>query len=350
MNIPIDYQPPHPRLSGTDLEGRDEKTYLAHPDLLAAANAALAVQQPLLLTGEPGCGKTDFAYAAASGLRDDPHAGPDTGKLLECYVRSDSLARDLLYHYDALSRFDAARHGGEIGRRRAQDARSFVDLRPLGRALMSPYLRVVLIDEIDKAPRDLPNDLLRELDQGHFDIPEIADDRDARAEARAGTVTGTGVAARKDPVDGKDWTTYRRHMVRPNRDQKPLVIITSNVERQLPDPFLRRCVFFHIPFPDEAQLRSILIEHVPDASELFVDRVLHIFMMLRDGPSLTKKPATSELLGWARALRTVYEPGAVQEALDRFVRAPDRKPWLDLPALGCLIKLREDLDRLEPGF
>ena len=340
MNVPIDYQSPHPRISGTDLVGRDQKPYLAHPDLLAAANAALAVQQPLLLTGEPGCGKTDFAYAAAHGLREDPQSGPDTGKLLECYVRSDSLARDLLYHYDALSRFDVAKHGGEGGARRAQDARPFVRLRPLGRALMSPHLRVVLIDEIDKAPRDLPNDLLRELDQGHFDIPEIGDSG------------GDGVTTPVDPVSSADeeWKTYRRRMKRPNRKVKPLVIITSNVERQLPDPFLRRCVFFHIPFPDEPQLRSILTHHVPGASELFVDRVLQVFMALRHGPELTKKPATSELLGWAQALRTVYTEGAVQGALGRFIRAPDRKPWPDVPALGCLIKLREDLDRLQPGL
>lgn len=339
----LSYRPPQPRLAGHGLVGRDGHAYFTHPDLLAAANAALAVQMPLLLTGEAGCGKTDFAFAAAQGLAQDAAADPQTGELLECYVRSDSRARDLLYHYDAIRRFGDAQHGGEAGRQRAEDPRPYLRLQPLGRALMAPRLRVVLIDEIDKAPRDLPNDLLRELDQGHFEIPEIP--------------ASGPYAAASGEVDADDPTTYRNQMRRPKAAPKPLVIITSNIERQLPDPFLRRCVFFHIPFPDEEQLADILRARFGDASQRFLDRVIDVFEAMRAVPSLTKKPATSELISWVAALRTLYEPAAVLKALDRFAgdgRARDHRwselPWKSLPAMGCLVKLGEDLARLHGGL
>lgn len=341
MSETLSYRPPQPRIPGDGLVGREGWPYLPHPDLLAAANAALALQMPLLLTGEAGCGKTDFAYAAASGLEGDRAADAAIREPLESYVRSDTRARDLLYHYDAIRRFGDAQHGGEEGRRRAEDPRPYLKLQPLGRGLMSPKLRVVLIDEIDKAPRDLPNDLLRELDQGHFEIPEIP--------------TDLGDAGM--PVNLDEPMTFRHQMKRPNPEQKPLVIITSNVERQLPDPFLRRCVFFHIPFPKEQQLRDIVGSRFQDAEGLFLDRVLDIFHALRAVPSLTKKPATSELINWTEALGALYDPAAVQRVLDRFAGGalPEAKAtqagwadleWGSLPAFGCLIKLREDLDRL----
>lgn len=344
MNESLPYRPPQPRLDSAGLVGRDGYAYFPHPDLLAAANAALAIQLPLLLTGEAGCGKTDFAYAAARGLGDDPQAGPDTGELLECYVRSDSRARDLLYHYDAIRRFGDAQHGGEGGRRRAEDPRPYLRLQPLGRALMSRHLRVVLIDEIDKAPRDLPNDLLRELDQGHFEIPEIP--------AEAEPPTGVEVVVEVD-----DPATFRNQMRRPRPEQKPLVIITSNVERQLPDPFLRRCVFFHIPFPATAEIKAILRARFDDASEPFIDRVIDVFEALRAVPALTKKPATSELINWAQTLRTLHQPAAVLHAFDAFAggalpaaRARQQRwselDWRAVPAIGCLVKLREDMSRL----
>lgn len=231
------YRPPeYPRIRAERLRGREGHVYRADAGLLAAANAALALEMPLLLTGEAGCGKTDCAYAVASALVEDREVTPGESDLLECYVRSDSRAQDLLYQYDALGRFGDASHGGPAGARRAEEVRNYIELRPLGRALMSAGLRVVLIDEIDKAPRDLPNDLLRELDQGHFEIPEIpaADDQSGE--------TAT-------PIDPDRPLTFRNQMRRPEGARKPMVIITSNVERQLPDPFLRRCVFFHIPFP-----------------------------------------------------------------------------------------------------
>ncbi len=231
-------KPEYPRILADRLRGRERHVYQADPGLLAAANAALALGMPLLLTGEAGCGKTDFAYAVAHALSTDPEVETSKSKLLECYVRSDSRAQDLLYHYDALSRFGDAHHGGEAGKQRAEEVRNYIELRDLGRALMSSSLRVVLIDEIDKAPRDLPNDLLRELDQGHFEIPEIpAADFPADASAKSGD--------RGQPIDSDRPLTYRNQMRRPEGAHKPMVIITSNVERQLPDPFLRRCVFFH---------------------------------------------------------------------------------------------------------
>ncbi len=328
----IRYRSGYPRLTEAGLRGRDGKHYQAHPDLLAAANVALELRMPLLLTGEPGCGKTDFAFAAASGL--------GWGPPLESHVRSDTRARDLLYHYDSLRRFGDAHHGGEAGAKRAEDPRRYIALRPFGRALLSPVPRVVLIDEIDKAPRDLPNDLLRELDHGRFEIPEIPDD----------IVAEPGHA----PVDIDDLTTYRRTMVPPTHpDRRPLTLITSNVERQLPDPFLRRCVFFHIPFPDDDQLRAILTSRFTGEDGvpgLMIDRALTVFSALRKTASLTKQPSTSELIRWVEALHRLHEPGFVLGVLDRIVGETSNRRWRALPALSCLIKLREDLGRLGGGL
>jgi len=343
----LEYREPHPLISATQesgepVTGRDGKAYLPSADLLAAANAALELQMPLLLTGEAGCGKTDFAFAAAQGLGRHPNAGSETTTPLECYVRSDTRARDLLYHYDAIRRFGDAQHGGETGRRRAEDPRAYIRLQPLGRALMSPYLRVVLIDEIDKAPRDLPNDLLRELDQGCFEIPEIP----------------AGLGDRNLPIDLDDPETFRNEMIGPRKDEghQRLVIITSNVERQLPDPFLRRCVFYHIPFPAERRLKRILHSWFNE-EDLFIDRVIDVFMTTREVPTLTKKPATSELISWAGALLKLFDRATVERALDDFAGGPfpetrareqgySKVRWHALPAIGCLIKLREDLEQL----
>lgn len=320
-------------LSPTDtFVGREGRPYHPHPDLLAAANAALLLGVPLLLTGEPGCGKTHFAWAAAGALCTRPgHA--DAPEPLECYVRSDSRARDFLYHYDAIRRFGDAQHGGTEGQKRAQDVREYIELQALGRALLSPARQVLLIDEVDKAPRDLPNDLLRELDQGRFEIPEIP----------AADTQGE----------------LRRQMVPPDGARRPFIVITSNVERQLPDAFLRRCVFYHIPFPDEAQLRRIVLDHVCDLpggmDRLLLDGALEIFHALREWkPKLTKRPATAELLAWLLVLHGAFPEATGQGALARGkvqklaegLRKDRRHSLGELPGLGCLLKLREDIERV----
>jgi MoxR-like ATPase len=319
------------KIPETGLEGQ-YGPYIAEPGLVHAANTALGLGMPLLLTGEPGCGKSDFAWAAARALH--------LPKPLLCQVRSDSRARDLLYHYDALIRFaDAQAHAP-----RARDPRHYVSLRPLGVALMSSGRRqVVRIDEIDKAPRDLPNDLLLELDEGSFEIPEIGDlDLDGA------------------PRSVHDRTfvdiEIRRDMTRPTSAARPLVIITSNAERQLPEPFLRRCVFFHIHYPTEARLLDILAGRFKDEPREFRELVARVFQALRDhSKDFIKAPTLAEMLQWTDALTRLYDRDHVADALSGLADAlvdgklpaatkERRGPsWHDLPGLCCLIKHRDDL-------
>lgn len=372
--------------------GRYGKPYHAHDDLVTAVNTALLLEMPLLLTGEPGCGKTHFAWAAAQALHralcslppDSVQAQQKQDQPLTCYIRSDSRARDLLYNYDAVRRFGDAQHGGVLGAQRAMDARPYIELRGLGRALMSPVRRVVLLDEIDKAPKDLPNDLLQELDHGDFEIPEIPEELPPEAPE-----------ALKQPVYSHYTPLHRWMKSQSNSDPfvrypKPLVIITSNVERQLPDAFLRRCVFYHIPFPQIAVLRDIVQDHLkPDLARLkqaprspqlesasqvivaarmaqepalqerakqegilpaaLVEAALVLFERLRQ-QKLLKRPATAELLGWLQALLSfdTWENDAM-EVIDlalKCLQGNAQLPWSVLPIPGCLIKQHEDWQRL----
>ncbi|MCY0995424.1 MoxR family ATPase [Nannocystis sp. ILAH1] len=328
--------PPRIRLPQKGLRGRLSE-YIADPRLIAAANAAIALEMPLLLTGEPGSGKSDFAWVVANFF--DTARGPIQG-LHECHVRSDTRARDLLYHYDALRRFGDAQHGEGAARSNAQDPRHYIALEPLGLALVAPVQQVVLIDEIDKAPRDLPNDLLRELDRGEFDIPEIP------AELAGDIWTAQaawGVAQQR----------LTRKMRRPPGTRAPVVIITSNVERQLPEAFLRRCVFYDIAFPDPSDLQKILRAHWPSGTLpdlAYIDDIEVVFSALR-AQDLTKKPSTSELLNWAHMLEDL--PQAARDLVRRYRRALDpgtahlrEMHWSDLPGLPCLLKLREDLEKV----
>lgn len=374
--------------------GRYGKPYHAHDDLVTAVNTALLLEMPLLLTGEPGCGKTHFAWAAAQALHRalgspamaaDPAPGePRLDEPLTCYIRSDSRARDLLYHYDAVRRFGDAQHGGVLGAQRAMDARPYIELRGLGQALMSPVRRVVLLDEIDKAPKDLPNDLLQELDHGDFEIPEIPGDLPQGA-PEALTLP---VYSHRIPL--QRWMKPQTPGAGPVRYPKPLVIITSNVERQLPDAFLRRCVFYHIPFPKLETLREIVQDHLksdlrrikqptqnPQLAQatqtlvtaraaqeptllaqaqkegLFpvalVEAALLLFERLRQ-QKLLKRPATAELLGWLQALLRfdTWERDAlalIGLAL-KSLQGSAQLPWSELPIPGCLIKQHEDWQRL----
>lgn len=323
-------QPEYSAFDTERMRGRDGAPYEAEAGLLAAANVALALNRPLLLTGEPGCGKTDFAFAAAHGLTKDGD-DPEAARPLEYYVRSDTTARDLLYRYDTVRRFSDAQTGGEADRRRAQFAQNYVTLEALGTGLISDARRVVLIDEIDKAQRDLPNDLLRELDQGSFEIPEVV---------------ATGAPAEEVDADRRH---IKRRMKRQADAPRPLIIITSNVERQLPDAFLRRCLFYYVPFPEEELLVKILDGRFGAAADDRHRDAVSLFVTLR-GQALTKKPATAELLDWVGCLGTVFAPDlAWARVAEQSGRARAGQPvnWGALDGLPALIKLREDLAALK---
>lgn len=305
--------------------------YIAEPALVHAANTALGLQMPLLLTGEPGCGKSDFAWVAARALgQNEP---------LRFHVRSDTRAKDLLYYYDALVRFADAQHGD---RARARDPRRYVSLRPLGAALMTHGPRpVVLIDEIDKAPRDLPNDLLHELDEGRFEIPEIGD------------FDG------QDDVFDRTYTTIKLawRMERPKKQTKPLVIITSNAERQLPEPFLRRCIFYDIPQPNAQRLAAIARARFPDQDAGSAEEFTNVFVALREAADFIKPPTTAEMLNWLHALTRLYTPSEVQIIMRGFIMALDKGQgrlsaesklsWRGVPGISCLLKMKEDLHAMD---
>jgi MoxR-like ATPase len=258
--------------------------YVLSPELATTVNVALALGQPLLVTGEPGCGKTALAWAVAAQL--------GCG-VLEFHTKSTSTARDLLYQVDSLRRF----HDASTGDVRARDASAYLTYRALGEAIRSPTTTVVLIDEIDKAPRDFPNDLLNELDRMAFEVPEVDPPLRFRAAARH------------------------------------FVLITSNSERRLPMPFLRRCVYAHIEFPDVRTLTRIVELHCSQPVRTFVALAVRRFLELRAIPGLVKTPATGELIAWVRVLRHI--------GIDE--RALEIPPPGELPALETLIKMVDDL-------
>ncbi len=273
--------------------------YLADSGLVDVVNIALRVGQPLLVTGEPGCGKTRLAWSVAEELK--------LGEPLTFFTRSDSRAQDLLYSYDAVLRFYDIQAGQDENRERAADPKNYINYEALGRAILDQEKRrVVLIDEIDKAPRDFPNDLLNELDNMEFEIKEIPETREERI--------------RK--------AKYR-----------PVVIITSNSERQLPLPFLRRCVFYHVRFPDEEKLRRIIEERLGgyDLDGGLIQAAVEKFRQVREIKGLMKKPATGELLAWALALHL----GSVTAEVLRGVKLKA------LPAWQALLKDRDDFHRLQ---
>ncbi|MBF0108378.1 MAG: MoxR family ATPase [Magnetococcales bacterium] len=270
----------------------EQGAYLADADLVEAVNVSLAVGQPLLLTGEPGCGKTRLADSLALEL--------GLGEPLIFQTRSTSQAQELLYTFDAVGRF----HHIQVGDKRAADPVNYVRYGPLGQAIVEGRRRVVLIDEIDKAPRDFPNDLLSELDRMVFTVHEL-----------------------EEPTCRKAGS------------HRPVVVITSNSERQLPLAFLRRCVFHHIRFPSRERLVAIIGERLRDMNldgglvEAAVDR----FQEVRGLSGLVKKPATGELLAWLTAL-------AIQGKTVDHVRSP---ALARLPLWQALLKDRDDFRRLQ---
>ncbi|TAE49491.1 MAG: MoxR family ATPase [Bacteroidetes bacterium] len=269
--------------------------YVASPALRDAVNVALALGQPLLLTGEPGTGKTQLAFSIAHELH--------LGEPLIYNTKTTSTARDLFYRYDSLAHFHAANTGGNS----KADIRDYIAFEALGKAIMlSKEQRVVvLIDEIDKAPRDLPNDILNELENMAFSVRE------------------TGEHYKAD--------TGRR----------PILILTSNSEKNLPDAFLRRVVYYHIPFPDAQTLAQIVSKRL-DLSEEFrkrmLDTAIQHFLEIRKNKGLRKPPATAELLSWIHILN--------REGIDLSSDVEEQVKKLAM-SYSILAKSKEDLDKLQ---
>ncbi|MCB9529127.1 MAG: MoxR family ATPase [Myxococcales bacterium] len=255
--------------------------YIASIELQEAVNVALALERPLLVKGEPGTGKTLLAEAVAQAL----------GRpLYTWHVKSTSRALDGLYVYDAVQRL----HDSRFEDRDVRDIRQYIRFGALGRAFLADEPSVVLIDEIDKADLEFPNDLLHELDRMSFTVTETGDVHQAKT--------------------------------------RPLVLITSNNEKELPDAFLRRCIFHFIAFPDEALMARIVRVHHPQVRETLVQEAIARFYWLRTLPDLRKRPSTSELIDWIGAL---VRGGVDPEQLAARV-----------PYLGTLIKKEQDQETL----
>ena len=258
--------------------------YVATDDLKVAVNAAVTLRRPLLVKGEPGTGKTVLAHEIARAMN---------APLLEWHIKSTTKAHQGLYEYDAVARL----RDGQLGDPRVHDISNYIKRGNLWDAFTSPTLPVLLIDEIDKADIEFPNDLLQELDRMSFDVYE----------------TGETVAAR----------------------ERPVVVITSNNEKELPDAFLRRCFFHYISFPDRETMQAIIDVHFPGIQKILVSRALDIFYDIRDVPGLKKKPSTSELLDWLKLLLAEDMPLDVLQSRDPRKAIP--------PLHGALLKNEQDV-------
>jgi len=262
--------------------------YVATDDLKVAVNAAVLLRRPLLVKGEPGTGKTVLAQEIAKAL-DAP--------LIEWNVKSTTKAHQGLYEYDAVARL----RDGQLGDSRVHDISNYIRKGKLWEAFTSPKLPVLLIDEIDKADIEFPNDLLQELDRMAFHVYE----------------TGETIAAA----------------------ERPVVVITSNNEKELPDAFLRRCFFHYIKFPDRDTMQAIVDVHFPGIQKMLVSRAMDIFYDLRDVPGLKKKPSTSELLDWLKLLLNEDMPLDVLQNSDPNKAIP--------PLHGALLKNEQDIMMFE---
>ncbi|WP_199503162.1 AAA family ATPase [Qipengyuania sp. YIM B01966] len=259
-------------------------SYIATEDLKVAVNAAVTLRRPLLVKGEPGTGKTVLAHEIAKA----------TGApLIEWNVKSTTKAQQGLYEYDAVARL----RDGQLGEERVHDIRNYIKKGKLWEAFNSDQLPVLLIDEIDKADIEFPNDLLQELDRMSFDVYETRE----RIEAK----------------------------------ERPIVVITSNNEKELPDAFLRRCFFHYIKFPDRETMREIIEVHFPGIQKQLVSKAMDVFYDIRDVPGLKKKPSTSELLDWLKLLLNEDMPLEVLQ---------DSNPNRAIPPLhGALLKNEQDI-------
>lgn len=262
--------------------------YVATQDLMLAVNAAIQLQRPLLVKGEPGTGKTMLAEEVAAAL-DMP--------LLQWHIKSTTKAQQGLYEYDAVSRL----RDSQLGDERTQDIRNYIVKGVLWQAFTSEQPVALLIDEIDKADIEFPNDLLREIDRMEFYCYET------------------------------------REMVRAKH--RPLVFITSNNEKELPDAFLRRCFFHYIKFPDADTMRQIVAVHFPTLKGDLLSAALKTFYDVRGLPGLKKKPSTSELIDWLKLLVAEDIPLEVLQSPDQKVSVP--------PLVGALLKNEQDMSLFE---
>ncbi|KAA1193481.1 MoxR family ATPase [Pseudohalioglobus sediminis] len=264
------------------------KRYVATDDLRMAVNAAVSLERPLLIKGEPGTGKTMLAEEVADGL----------GKrLIQWHIKSTTKAQQGLYEYDAVSRL----RDSQLGDEKVHDIANYIKKGKLWEAFSSDEQVVLLIDEIDKADIEFPNDLLVELDRMEFFVYE----------------TGETIKAK----------------------HRPIIIITSNNEKELPDAFLRRCFFHFINFPDRDTMREIVAVHYPDISKQLVQEAMEVFFDLRGIPGLKKKPSTSELIDWLKLLMADDIPDEILK---------DRDPSKAIPPLyGALMKNEQDVHLLE---
>ena len=269
------------RFEGTD-------TYVVTEDLQVAVNAAITLERPLLVKGEPGTGKTVLALEIADALGTP---------LIEWHIKSTTKAQHGLYDYDAVARL----RDGQLGDERVHDISNYIVRGKLWDAFDSEARPVVLIDEIDKADIEFPNDLLLELDRMEFYIYETKK------------------------------TIVARH--------RPIVLITSNNEKELPDAFLRRCFFHYITFPDDETMTRIVDVHYPDIKKNLLREALRVFYDVRDVPGLKKKPSTSELLDWLKLL--------VAEDIDAEVLRTSDPAKLIPPLYGALLKSEQDVQLLE---
>jgi MoxR-like ATPase len=270
-----------PKFQGTD-------KYVATDDLRIAVNAAVALERPLLVKGEPGTGKTELAFQIADAMK---------APLITWHVKSTTKAIQGLYEYDAVTRL----RDSQLGDARVKDVKNYIRKGKMWEAFESPVRPILLIDEIDKADIEFPNDLLLELDRMEFFVYE----------------TGETIKAA----------------------QRPIILITSNNEKELPDAFLRRCFFHYIKFPERETMQKIVDVHYPNIKQKLVAEALNVFYQIRDVPGLKKKPSTSELLDWLKLLLNEDIP---PEALK------EKDPTKLIPPLhGALLKNEQDVHLFE---
>ncbi len=269
------------KFTGTD-------SYVATDDLMVAVNASIALQRPLLVKGEPGTGKTILAHEVAKALQ---------RPILEWHVKSTTKAQQGLYEYDAVARL----RDSQLGDPRVHDIKNYIIRGKLWEAFAADSAPVLLIDEIDKADIEFPNDLLLELDRMEFYVYETRE------------------------------TVKARH--------RPIVFITSNNEKELPDAFLRRCFFHYIRFPDADTMRAIIEVHFPGIKGRLVAEALRLFYEIREVPGLKKKPSTSELLDWLKLL-------VVEDIPPDALKSNDAKVILP-PLYGALVKNEQDVHQFE---